>query len=213
MNEAVIILGSGGHAKVLVDILLRSNVKILGVTDPNRTPNSLWLDVPVLGNDDTIHAHPPETLKLINGIGALPGDTALRRQLFSRFKARGYCFKTIIDPLAFTASDVVLAEGVQVMAGVILQPGVNIGENSIVNSGAIVEHDCQIGNNVHIGPGAVLSGSVSIGDRVHIGTGAIVIQNIHIADDSVIGAGAVVTRDIASHQIVYPARSQVQDRS
>lgn len=213
MTKPVVLLGSGGHARVLLDILQRSNIEILGLVDPHRSTGSLWLDCPVLGNDEIIFDLSPASIELVNGIGSLPGDAGLRAQLFSHFRSRGYRFKTLIDPLAFIAGNVVLKEGVQIMVGAIVQTGVSIGENSIINSGAIIEHDCQIGINVHIAPGSVLSGGVSVGDRGHIGTGATVIQNIRIGHDSVIGAGAVVTRDVANHQIVYPARSQIQDKT
>lgn len=213
MNKPVILLGSGGHAKVLLDILHRSRVKILGIVDPHREPNSLWSNYPVLGHDNVVYGYAPDAIELINGIGSLPGDLGLRQQIYLRFKASRYQFKTVIDPLAFIATEVLLAEGVQIMAGAIIQPGVSIGVNSIINSGSIIEHDCQLGSDVHMAPGVVLSGGVSVGNRVHMGTGSSVIQNICIGDDSIIGAGAVVTRNIKNHQIVYPARSLIQDKA
>lgn len=214
MSKAVIVLGSGGHARVLVDILRRSNADILGIVDPHRPVGSQWwLHYRILGNDEVIHEYSSDTIELINGIGSLPGNSGLRMRLFSHFTAHNYHFKTLVDPMALIAGDVALEEGAQVMAGAILQPGVKIGKNSIINSGAIVEHDCQIGQDVHIAPGAVLSGGVSVGNQVHIGTGAAIIQNIRVGNDSVIGAGAVITRDIAHHQIVYPARSHIQDKA
>ena len=213
MNKPIILLGSGGHAKVLLDILRRSGVKLLGIVDPHREPTSLWANYPVLGHDNVVYDYAPDTIELINGIGSLPGDLGIRQQIYARFKASGYQFRSVIDPLAFIAAEVVLAEGVQIMAGAIVQPGATIGVNSIINSGSIIEHDCQLGLDVHIAPGVVLSGGVSVGDRVHIGTGASVIQNITIGHDSLIGAGAVVTCHIANHQIVYPARSQIQDKA
>lgn len=210
--NTVILLGSGGHARVLLGMLRRLDVELLGIVDPHRLAGSEYFGVGILGGDEAILDYAADRVELVNGIGSLPGDTGLRQQLFEQFYERhGYRFKTLIDPRAFIAADAELAEGVQVMAGGIIQAGAQIAENCIVNSGAIVEHDCRIGRHVHIAPGAVLSGGVEVGDYAHIGTGATVIQGLRIGEGSVIGAGSVVTRDVGCRQIVYPARSQFRD--
>lgn len=211
MSFPVVVLGSGGHARVLLGMLRRIEVRVLGIADPNRSLGEEYLGVRVLGNDDAVLNYAPQSIELVNGIGSLPGDHGLRAKLYRRFVEVGYRFKTIVDPRAFVASDAELAPGGQVMAGVIIQTGTKIAENCIVNSGAIVEHDCRIGAHVHIAPGAVLSGGVLVGDQVHVGTNATVIQGIHIGEHSVIGAGSVVTRDVGCRQIVYPSRPQIRD--
>ncbi|CAG1020560.1 UDP-perosamine 4-acetyltransferase [Methylococcales bacterium] len=209
--KPVILLGSGGHARVLLDMLRRLNVKVLGIADPHRPIGSDYLGARILGDDAAILSYVADQIELVNGIGSLPRDVGLRSALFRQFRRQGFRFRTLIDPKAFTAADVELAEGVQAMVGTIIQAGAKIAENSIVNSGAIVEHDCSIGRHVHIAPGVVLSGGVEVGDNVHIGTGAMVIQGIRIGEGSVIGAGSIVTSDVACRQIVYPARSHRRD--
>ena len=210
MTKPIIILGGGGHAKVLIDMLHRLNCRLIGIVDPNHPIGSMLLGLNVLGADKVVFDYSAAEVELINGVGSLPKDKGLRASLFNTFSAQGYHFKTLIDPTAFIAADVELSDGVQVMAGVIIQAGTKIATNTIVNSGAIVEHDCRIGRHVHIAPGAVLSGTVEVGDHVHIGTGAKIIQGISIGSGSIIGAGSVVTQDIACNQIVYPPRSQIK---
>ncbi len=210
MTKPVIILGGGGHAKVLLDILRRLNCRLLGIVDPHQPSGSTLLGLQVLGADEAVFAYSATEIELINGIGSLPKDKGLRAGLFNSFNAKGYRFKTLVDPTAFIASDVELQDGVQVMAGAVIQAGAKIAENTIVNSGAIVEHDCRIGRHVHIAPGAILSGAVATGDHVHIGTGATIIQGISIGSGSVIGAGSVITQDIACNRIVYPPLPQIK---
>jgi UDP-perosamine 4-acetyltransferase len=209
--KPVIILGGGGHARVLLDLLRRLQVEILGITDPQRSISEDFFGIRILGEDAVVFHYAAEEIELVNGIGSLPKDTGLRTRLFSRFQQSGYHFVTLIDPTAFVAADVQLDEGVQVLAGVIIQAGTIIAENCIVNSGAIVEHDCRIGRHVHIAPGAVVCGGVEVSDHVHIGSGATLIQGVRIGAESVVGAGSIVTRDIASRQIVFPPRALVQD--
>ncbi|HEY8035321.1 MAG TPA: acetyltransferase [Methylobacter sp.] len=213
MTKPVIVLGGGGHAKVLIDILRRLNCPLLGIVDPNLSVGCVLHGLNVLGVDGVVFDYSKEEVDLVNGVGSLPKDKGLRASLFNTFNAKGYRFKTLVDPTAFIAADVELSDGVQVMAGVIIQAGTEIAENTIVNSGAIVEHDCRIGQHVHIAPGAVLSGTVKVSDYVHIGTGANIIQGISIGSNSIIGAGSVITQDIAGNQIVYPPRSQIRSIS
>lgn len=210
MTKPIIILGGGGHAKVLIDILRRLNCRLVGIVDPNQSVGSVLHGLNVLGADNAVFNYLAAEVELINGVGSLPKDKGLRVSLFHTFNDKGYRFKTLVDPTAFIAADVELSDGTQVMAGVIIQAGTKIAENTIVNSGAIVEHDCRIGKHVHIAPGAVLSGTVEVGDYVHIGTGAKIIQNINIGAGSIIGAGSVVTQDIACNRIVYPPRSKIK---
>jgi UDP-perosamine 4-acetyltransferase len=209
--KPIILLGSGGHARVLLNQLRRLQVDILGIADPYRPIAADFFGLRILGEDAAVLNYAAEQIELVNGLGSLPKDAGLRCGLFSKFKQSGYHFKTLVDPAAFVASDAELAEGVQVMAGVIIQAGTIIAENCIVNSGAIVEHDCRIGRHVHIAPGAVICGGVEIGDHVHIGSGATLIQGLRIGEETVIGAGSIVTRNVASRQIVYPSRALVQD--
>ena len=194
--KPVIVLGSGGHARVVLEILRRLDAEVLGIADPFRPTPSDYLGIKVLGGDESVFDYAADGVELVNGIGSMPRDAGLRAKLFDLFQRRTYVFKILIDPRAEIAAKTRLAAGVQVMAGVIIQFGVEIAENSLVNTGAIVEHDCRIGRHVHIAPGAVLCGGVEVGDNVHIGAGATVIQGVGIGEGSVIGAGSVVTRDV-----------------
>lgn len=208
MSLPVIVLGAGGHAKVLINALLESSAVIAGVLDPDpELAGTCVLGVPVLGGDSIATEFPPSEVQLVNGLGSV-GTSAKRRQLYDKFKALGYGFATVVHPSAIVASDVVLGEGAQVMAGSIIQPGSSIGCNSIVNTRASTDHDCIVGNHVHIAPGATLSGGVSVGEATHIGTGATVIQGISIGINAIVAAGAVVVKDIHARTKVrgVPAR-------
>ncbi|MFA5984400.1 MAG: acetyltransferase [Methylococcaceae bacterium] len=210
MFKPVILLGSGGHAKVLAAVLKKRASPVLGVTDPGRDVGNTVFDWPVLGDDSALLQYPPDTIELVNGIGSIPKDNGLRRQLFAKFHDLGYQFKNVIDQRALIADEVSLAEGVQVMSGAIIQAGTQIACNAIINSGAIIEHDCVLGQHVHVAPGAVLCGAVVIGDNVHVGAGAVVIQGVTIGSGCIIGAGCVVTRGLEPCQTVYPPRSMTK---
>ncbi len=195
-KQPAIIIGAGGHAKVVLEALLRSDVTVIGLLDVDEERHgSLVLGVPILGDDNMLDLYPADSVRLVNGLGSTQ-DLSRRASLYRNFKEKKYSFASVIHPSAIIARDVVIGEGAHIMAGVILQPGVIIGCNSIINTAASVDHDGIIGDHVHIAPGVVLSGNVCIGERTHVGTGATVIQGITIGSEAVIGAGAVVVRDI-----------------
>lgn len=212
MSEPVLILGGGGHAKVLVEALLANHALIAGIVDADPgLRGKTVLGVPVLGGDELVGDYPPASLQLVNGIGSV-GLPATRRAVYQRFAAQGYRFAVVLHPAAVVASDVELAEGAQIMAGAVIQPGCRIGRNVIINTRASVDHDCVIGDHVHIAPGCTLSGAVTVGAGCHIGTGATVIQGVKIGAGSVVGAGAVVTRDIEAGVTVVGVPARVVGR-
>lgn len=203
--KPIIVVGGGGHAKVVIEALLLANHEVIGYTDP-RSDMAIF-HIPWLGSDQMLEKYLPTDVLLVNGLGSI-GDNTRRKQIFCYWKDKGYSFANVIHPTAVVSPYAVLEEGVQVMAGAIIQPDVHIGFNSIVNTRTVVDHDTRIGNHVHIASGAVLSGSVVVEDNAHIGTGAAVIQGISIGKNSIVGAGAVVVKDVLSKRKVagVPAR-------
>jgi sugar O-acyltransferase (sialic acid O-acetyltransferase NeuD family) len=198
-----IILGAGGHAKVVVATLQSLGKQPLGCTTPHPSHSgAAVLGVPILGDDSILNDYDPNTTRLINGLGCLSASDTHRSELFKTWKNLGYSFATIVHASAINSPETTLAEGVHVMANAVIQPGCRIGENSIINTSASIDHDCTIGSHVHIAPGVVTSGNVTVGDHAFIGTGAIVIQGISIGAGAMVAAGAVVVADVAPKTIV-----------
>lgn len=198
--KPVIIIGNGGHARVLVDILLLQKREIIGYTAPNEENNPY--SITYLGGDEEILKYDPQEIELVNALGSI-SDTKPRANIFNFFKLKGYRFSTTIHPSAVISETATLGEGVQIMAGVVIQPFVNIDDNTIVNTSTCIDHDCFIDKHCHIAPGCVLSGGIKIGESTHIGTGAKIIQNISIGKNVLVGAGSLVLRDIGDNKKVY----------
>ena len=206
LNLPVIVVAGGGHAKVLVSTLLLQQRRVLGFVDPKPSLPPL-LSIAHLGDDGAVFVHPPDQVRLINGVGSI-SSTVLRRTVYEKFREKQYIFETVIHPSAIIAPDIRIEDGVQVMAGAVVQVGSRLGANVIVNTGALVDHDCSIEAHSHIAPGVTLSGQVHIGPGAHIGTGACIIQGINIGAGSTVGAGAVVVGDVPAGVTVVgvPAR-------
>lgn len=201
----IIVLSSGGHARVVVEALRSRNLNPFAMTDRNPDlKGAILFGLPVIGADNVVEELGPGNVVLANGLGnrARQADSGLgpRRQLFDHYLAKGYHFPQIVHAHAFVASDAELGEGTQVMAGAIVQSGASVGVNAVLNSGSLIEHDCKVGPHVHIAPGATLCGGTVVGEESHIGARAIILQGVKIGPRAVIAAGAIVTRDIAEQE-------------
>lgn len=193
--DRIVTIGGGGHAKVLISILQKTDYRIVGYTDPQaRDP---ILGIPCLGTDNCL----PQIIKQYPlckaaiGVGKLDTST-LRSTIQDNVEAHGFVVPPVVSPCAIVNNEVSLGAGTVVLDGAVVNSGVKTGKGCIINTNSTVEHDCQLGDNVHIAPGATLSGGVHLGHHCLIGTGANVIQAVHICDNCLIGAGSTVVRDV-----------------
>ncbi len=197
-----VLIGAGGHAKVLLDLIELIGGKVLFVTDRNSRWHGHQIgSTQIRGFDDLIYDLNPANVRLINAVGSI-GPPVSRRAVYQRFSEQGYIFQTLIHPSAVVSSAAQIEAGAQIMAGAVVQTGSRVHANALVNTRASVDHDCVIGPHAHVGPGVTLSGDVHVGETAHVGTGATVIQGIRIGREAMIGAGAVVIRNVAENQCV-----------
>lgn len=193
-----LVLGGGGHARVLIDGLLAlGEVELVGVLDQDR---GLWgatlYGVPVLGGDDLLPRLAGSRADAFAvGLGGVR-DNLPRRRLYEAGLAHGLTPLTFVHPRAFCSPRAVLGPGCQLMPMAVVNAGAALGANVIVNSGAVVEHDCRVGDHAHVATGARLCSTVSVGANAHIGAGAVVKQLVRIGDDAVVAAGAAVVKDV-----------------
>jgi sugar O-acyltransferase (sialic acid O-acetyltransferase NeuD family) len=210
-SRPLVLLGAGGHARVLAALARAAGHPVLGVCDPTLAADGIsrWADLDVLGDDGALDRLPPERVALVLGIGQLATDN-LRERLYAAWRTRGYNFPALVHPSAWIAPGVVLGDGVQVMAGVVIQPGCAIGENSIINTRAGVDHDCRIGRDVHVAPNATLCGTVTVEDGAFIGAGATVIQGLRVGARAVVGAGVTLVQDLTPKAVLIGAANRLR---
>ncbi len=203
----LILLGAGGHATVLAETLQTAGASLLGLCAPRPPAPGLLTALLYLGDDETVEQHAPDTVQLVNGLGSTTGTTA-RDEIFQRFREAGYHFATVRHPSAIISPSAQTGEGLQALAGCLINSEARLGDNVLINSHAVVEHHCEIGDHCHIASGAVLCGDCRLEAGVHVGAGAVVKQGVRIGAGAVIAAGAVVIRDVPAHALVagVPAR-------
>jgi sugar O-acyltransferase (sialic acid O-acetyltransferase NeuD family) len=199
-EKPIIVLGAGGHATVLIQLLLSLGKNVIGFVAPIFCEIKNCPNITYLGDDPVISEYTPSDILLVNGVGGISVEkNKLRHAIYSRFKNQGYSFYTLVHPQAMVADTVKLGEGTQVMAGAVVQPNTHIGKNVIINTRSSVDHDCIIGDGVHVAPGVTLGGDIRVGDLTHIGIGSVLIQGIYIGKEVMICAGEKVFHSIENY--------------
>ncbi len=195
MTKPIYLVGGGRHGKVVLDTLLTAGVHIEGIVDPAIAVGTSIFGVPVVGDDHYLDNVSPDQAAVINGIGGRPSND-VRKRVSLALKAKGFEFHSAHHPAAIIGRQCILTPGSQIMAGAVLQCGVSLGENVVINTRASIDHDCLVGAHSFIAPGAVLCGSVQVGEGVFIGAGAVIMPEVKIGAGAIIGGGAVVIKHV-----------------
>ena len=192
-----VVLGGGGHAKVVIGALRAAGEDVHAVFDDTE---SKWggelLGVPIRG---PLAAAREGEWRAIVAIG----DNAARRRVVLSPELDGKLdWGSIVHPAAWVDPSVEIGPGTVVFAGAILQPSTRLGAHVIVNTGARIDHDGVIGDFAHIAPGTTLAGTVTVGEGAFVAAGATIIPNRTVGEWATVGAGATVIRDVAPRTTV-----------
>ena len=204
----VLVLGAGGHAKVVIELLRACGFEIAGVLDADTSPRTV-LGAPLLGSDAELGRLRGEGLA--QAFVAL-GANAVRARVAGQVRAQGYRLVNAIHPGAALSPSLVLGEGVAIMAGACLNAEARVGDLAIVNTNACIDHDGDLGEACHVAPGCALAGNVSVGARAFLGAGCTAIPGVSVGADTTVGAGSVIVRDLPAGVVAYGSPARVVRR-
>lgn len=198
----VLVLGAGGHAKVVVATLQAAGHPICGVLDDDETIWGRYL----LGEKVNGPVRRASEYKDAVCILAV-GDNSVRHRLADHLEG-GVEWGIAVHPSATIHPSVTIGNGTVVFAGAVIQPDTKIGAHAIINTGSTVDHDSVIEDYAHIAPGTHLAGGVRVGEGVLMGIGSVALPGVRIGAWSIVGAGGVVTQHIKEREtaIGIPAR-------
>lgn len=194
--QKVIIIGAGGHAKVIAEIVMKMGDEVVGFLDDNKDilGKEIYLGKKVIGNINDSELY--KDCYFIIGIGS----NNVRKKISENNDLKWY---TAIHPSAVIATDVKVDVGTVIMPGVVINPGTTIGKHCIINTCTSLDHDNIIEDFVHISPGSHLAGTVTVKESTWICAGVTVINNITIEKNNIIGAGATVINNIEENNNTY----------
>ena len=209
-----VVLGGGGHARVIVDCLVTSDTaRPVAILDTN---SSLWgktvLGVPIVGGDERLAGMKSQGVThFVVGVGSV-GNNQPRARLFDLGLDSKLEPITVMHPASVCSTWASVGAGSVLFPGSVVNSGATLGKNVIVNSGAIIEHDCQVGDHVHVASRACLCSTVRVGDYAHIGAGTTVRQCLAIGVGAVVAAGAAVVEDVPPWTVVAGVPAKVLKR-
>lgn len=200
--ERIILVGFGGHAKSVIDIIEQTNqFCIEGYTDINTLKD--YKEYKWLGKDEELEKYyKAGTNNIAISVGYM-GNSKIREKLYRIVKKIGFKLPIIMDKSVILANNVRIGEGTFIGKGAIINADSEIGKVCIINSGTLIEHESIIEDYSHIAVGAVLCGNVHIGKYTFIGANATVIQGVTIGKGCIIGAGSVILNDVDDNKTVY----------
>lgn len=198
----VVVLGAGGHAKVVIATMEEAGIPVSFVLDDDPAKwGTEILGVKVMGGFSELTKR-----GVVRAVIAI-GDNKTRKKVVERWSS--CCmWLTVVHPQAYVHPTAKIGEGTVVFTGACIQPDTVVGKHAIINTGALIDHDCEIGDFVHIGPGSALAGGVHVGEGALVGIGSRVIPGRTIGMWAAVGAGSVVIQDIPAFTtaVGVPAR-------
>lgn len=207
MSRALLVVGAGGHGRVVADAALATEKwdKVAFIDDQLETTQRV-LDLQVLGHTGSLRELRAEYSAVVVAIGG----ASERLRLLEYSRGLGFELPVIIHPTASVSRFAKLKEGCVVCAQAVVNAGAVLEAGCIVNTASSVDHDCHLESGVHVCPGARLAGNVRIGNGSWIGIGSCVRQGIVIGSGATVAAGAVVVANVAPGVTVMgsPAREK-----
>lgn len=200
----LVLLGAGGHGRVVADIALSVGYSNLAFLDER------WHEIADVLGFQVIAAikDADGVIEPDDHVFIAIGSNRKRIDLLRAFQVKGVTIPVLVDPSAIVSRFAAIGEGTAVMANVVVNAGADIGQGVILNTACSVDHDCRIEDGVHISPGAHLAGSVRVGEQSWIGIGSAVCENILIGRGCIVGAGSAVVATLSNGARVggVPAR-------
>lgn len=197
MKKSVIVLGAGGHAKVVIELLNASGYQVDFCVGGNDSPRDC-LGIPVLRGDRHLRQLRDDGYGLVF---AAIGSNVIRERAAAHAVDLGYKLVNAISPHAEISLSAVLGVGIAIMSGVVINAESRIDDLAIINTGATVDHDCHVGFCAHVAPQCALAGNVQVGRHAFLGIGTKVVPNIKVGDNATTGAGSVVISEVSASTI------------
>lgn len=202
MKQQIIVIGAGGHAKSLIELVeSTSQFQIKGLIGMANEIGKKVLNYEVFDSDENINRYISSSSFAL-GIGQIK-SSAFRFTIFNKIKELGGSFPVLVSSSSVVSNHAKIEEGTTIFHQTLINSGAKIGKCSIINSGAIVEHDASIGDFCHISTNATINGNCTLGNAVFIGSGSTLIQETKITSNCVIGAGSLVTKNILEEGIHF----------
>ena len=201
--KKIILLGTGGHAKVCAHVIEREKkYKIIGFVGKTSENKKKFINYPVLGADRDLEKIKKKCSNIFIAIGQIK-NLFLREKLFNKLILMGFNLPSIFSSTSYVSKKAKINKGSIIMHKAIVNPEVKIGSNCIINTRSIIEHGVKVGSHTHISTGVILNGDCQIGNNSFIGSGTVLKEGVKIGNRCIIGMGQIIKKDIRDDKKIY----------
>lgn len=206
----IIIIGSSGHAKSIIDIIEKANeFKIIGLLDRFRKAGEYTLNYEILGTEEDL----PKLINRHNTHGIIVGigDNYTRAKITQNIKKTfpELAFITAVHPHTSIANHVTIGAGSVIMAGSNIGVCASIGEGCILNTNSSLDHDSTMDSFSSLAPSVTIGGDCKIGRISAICIGSTVSHKVHIGENSILGAGSIALKNIPANALAYGSPAKI----
>ena len=161
-KNKVIIVGAGGHGKVLAEtIAMLGQYTVIGFADDNTKPGTeVYNGIKVICTFDEVAANAGKAEYFVAALG----NNTLRECVYAA-NCKSLKPLTVIHPFTFVSPSAHIGEGSVILAGSVVSTGCVVGKNTIINSQVLIDHDSAVGDHCHIAQGTVLGSNSYIASR------------------------------------------------
>lgn len=210
--KPVVILGSGEHAVVVIDILrAMGGFDIIGCIADDSNPDRLVFGVPIIGPADDIEGLANKGYCAAIGVGGW-SDNDERTRLFNRAIKNGVPLITAIHPGASVAPSAKIGTGSVIFPDTTVGVESVIGENVIMHVGARIGHQTYIGDHVLLSGGVTVGAGVTIKESAFVAIGATVVSKVTVGRNSMVSAGSAATSDVPDGARVRGVPAKIRGR-
>lgn len=205
----IVIFGSSGHAKVLVDIIETDpSFELIGFIDNTLQIGTTLLGYPVLGSDDAL---PGLTKKYDFFSGIIGVGDNYKRSVLAKYIEKimpGFEFVNCSHISANVSNHITMGVGNVIMPGVSVNASSFIGNHCILNTNCSLDHDCYLGDYASLGPNSSVGGGAIVEKFSHVGIGASVLHGASMQENSILGGGSMLVSSAKPNSVYVgvPAR-------
>lgn len=196
----LVLIGGGGLCREIVGYLTNEYETLrIGIIDKN--PNCEVLkDNPQLR---FVGRHLSEIHRQKDTFVMICIGDARRRQVLSKaIQELELPMVSYIHPTAYIAGSAILEDGVIACPFTVVNSGVRIGKNALINVHCTIGHGAQLGECSVLSPYCSLSGDSTTGVACFLGTRATLFPKVSIGDNCVVDSHTVVRQSVGDNMIV-----------